>query len=61
MNLINIITTIIFRSKFNLPIINILWRVVSSEQFEYDDPKLMDLLQKVCVMVVVLLPSFHAT
>ena len=61
MNLINIITTIIFRSKFNLPIINILWRVVSSEQFEYDDPKLMDLLQKVCVMVVVLLLSFHAT
>ena len=36
-----------FRSKFNLPLINILWRVASSEQFEYDDPKLINLLEKV--------------
>ena len=37
-------------SKFNLPLINILWRLASSEQFEYDDPKLVEILQKVTLL-----------
>lgn len=34
-------------SKFSLPLINILWRLASCEQFEYDDPKLIKLLATV--------------
>ena len=30
--------------KFSLPLINVLWRLASSEQFEYDDPKLVEIL-----------------
>ena len=36
--------------KFSLPLINILWRLASSEQFEYDDPKLVEILQKVTLL-----------
>ena len=34
-------------SKFSLPLINILWRLASCEQFEYNDPKLIKLLATV--------------
>ena len=36
--------------KFSLPLINILWRLASSEQFEYDDPQLVEMLQKVTLL-----------
>ena len=36
--------------KFSLPLINILWRLASSEQFEYDDPKLVEMLEKVTLL-----------
>ena len=36
--------------KFSLPLINVLWRLASSEQFEYDDPKLVEILQKVTLL-----------
>ena len=36
--------------KFSLPLINILWRLASSEQFEYDDPQLVKLLEKVTLL-----------
>ena len=36
--------------KFSLPLINILWRLASSEQFEYDDPQLVEMLEKVTAL-----------
>ena len=36
--------------KFSLPLINILWRLASGEQFEYDDPQLVKLLEKVTLL-----------
>ena len=39
------------RSMFNAPLVNVLWRVVSSEQFDYNDPKLIDLLEKVSIVI----------
>ena len=36
--------------KLSLPLINILWRLASSEQFEYDDPQLVEMLQKVTLL-----------
>jgi len=35
------------RAVFMLPLINILWRVMSSQQFEYDNPQMIELLKHV--------------
>jgi cytochrome P450 family 2 subfamily F len=32
--------------RFNLPILNALWRITVGERFEYDDPKLVDIIQR---------------
>ena len=32
--------------KFNLPIVNALWRVTVGEHFEYDNPVLVDLMSR---------------
>ena len=33
-------------NRFNLPILNALWRVTVGERFDYDDPQLNDLIQR---------------
>ena len=33
-------------NRFNLPILNALWRVTVGERFDYDDPQLKDLIQR---------------
>merc|ERR1719431_848889 len=35
------------RTVFMLPLINILWRVMSSQQFEYDNPQMIQLMKNV--------------
>ena len=35
-----------FANKLNLPILNALWRVTVGERFEYDDPKLRDIVTR---------------
>lgn len=35
-----------FNNKFNLPILNALWRVTVGERFDYDSPKLLSILQR---------------
>ena len=34
-----------FISKFNLPILNALWNITAGHRFEYDDPKLLSMIQ----------------
>ena len=31
--------------KFNLPVLNVLWKITSGESFEYSDPKLLNLIE----------------
>ena len=38
------------RAQFNLPIINILWRVVAGDQFDYGNPKLTSLLANLTLL-----------
>ena len=35
-----------FINKFNLPILNALWRVTVGQRFEYDDPKLVSIIER---------------
>ena len=35
-----------FCYKFNLPILNALWRVTGGQRFDYDDPMLLSIIQK---------------
>merc|ERR1711997_1221692 len=35
-----------FNNKLNLPILNALWRLTVGERFEYDDPKLLSIVQR---------------
>ena len=35
-----------FNSKFNLPILNALWRIAVGERFDYDSPKLLSILNR---------------
>ena len=30
--------------KFNLPVLNVLWRITIKQSFEYDDPKLLEIM-----------------
>ena len=32
--------------QFNLPILNVLWRITVGHRFEYTDPKLLDIIQR---------------
>ena len=34
-----------FISKFNLPVVNALWNVTAGHRFEYNDPKLISMIQ----------------
>jgi len=36
-----------FRSKFNLPILNALWRITAGQRFDYDDPKLLSFVERI--------------
>ena len=35
-----------FNNKLNLPILNALWRITVGERFEYDNPKLLSIVQR---------------
>ena len=35
-----------FINKFNLPILNALWRMLVGERFEYDDPRLISIIKR---------------
>ena len=39
-----------FLNKFNLPILNALWRVTSGERFDYDNPKLISIVGRLTEM-----------
>ena len=43
-----------FYNKFNLPILNALWKVTAGERFEYDDPRLVDIVARVIETVRIL-------
>jgi len=36
-----------FTSKFNLPILNALWRITAGQRFEYNDPKLLSIVERI--------------
>ena len=35
-----------FMGKLNLPILNALWKVLVGERFEYDNPRLIDIVKR---------------
>ena len=39
-----------FINQFNLPILNALWKVTVGERFEYDDPRLMSIIERLTDM-----------
>ena len=39
-----------FINQFNLPILNALWRVTVGERFDYDDPKLISIIERLTEM-----------
>jgi len=39
-----------FINQYNLPILNALWRVTSGERFDYDDPKLISIIERLTDM-----------
>ena len=43
-----------FYNKFNLPILNALWKVTAGERFDYDNPRLIDIVARVIETVRIL-------
>ena len=39
-----------FINQFNLPILNALWRITVGERFDYDDPKLLSIIERLTEM-----------
>ena len=39
------------KSRMNIPILNALWKLVTGETYEYDDPKLLQIVDKLALMM----------
>ena len=49
------------QNLYNVSILNILWKIISGSRFDYRDPKLSDLTQKVNEALTSLGPKFSVT
>merc|ERR1711935_985206 len=49
-----------FNTLFNIPIVNALWKITAGERFEYDDGKLLDILDQLnTVFKMMMSPPIH--